>query len=112
MTNNYAILVSLGFSKEDYKFENFKSNFGYDQTKEDLEEALECAALNSHNVRNCLMEILWLKVVYEYVDSKGCDREQLIAILTAHLIHTFISTEQRLTLKKILKNLLIMSNQL
>ena len=26
MTNNYAILVSLGFSKEDYKFENFKSN--------------------------------------------------------------------------------------
>ena len=51
-------LVSLGFSKEDYKFENFKSNFGYDWTKEDLEEALECAALNSHNVRNCLMEIL------------------------------------------------------
>ena len=46
MTNNYAILVSLGFSKEDYKFENFKSNFGYDWTKEDLEEALECAALN------------------------------------------------------------------
>ena len=58
MTNNYAILVSLGFSKEDDKFENFKSNFGYNWTKEDLEEALECAALNSHNVRNYLMEIL------------------------------------------------------
>ena len=57
MTNNYAILVSLGFSKEDYKFENFKSNFGYDWTKEDLEEALECAALNSHNVRNYLTQV-------------------------------------------------------
>ena len=85
MTNNYAVLVSLGFSMEDYKFENFKSNFGYDWTKEDLEEALECAALNSHNVRNCLMEILWLKVVYEYVDSKGCDREQFDSYINGSL---------------------------
>ena len=43
MTNNYAVLVSLGFCQEDYKFENFKSNFGYDWSKEDLEETLECA---------------------------------------------------------------------
>ena len=46
MTNNYAILLSLGFCKEDYKFENFKSNFGYDWTSEDLDNAIESAGYN------------------------------------------------------------------
>ena len=75
MTNNYAILLSLGFCKEDYKFENFKSNFGYDWTSEDLDNAIESAGFDIRNVRNCLMDILWFKVVYEYVNNKGCDRE-------------------------------------
>ena len=92
MTNNYAVLVSLGFCQEDYKFENFNSNFGYDWSKEDLEEALECAGSNSQNVRNCLMEILWLKVVYKYVDSKGCNREQFDSYLNGSLdIHFYFN---------------------
>lgn len=71
MTNNYAILLSLGFCKEDYKFENFKSDFGYDWTSEDLDDAIESAGFDIRNVRNCLiglklcMNMLIIKAVIE-----------------------------------------------
>lgn len=34
------VLTSLGFFKNDYKLDNFRSNFGYDWTDEDLNEAI------------------------------------------------------------------------
>lgn len=76
MSNNETILIELGFFTRDSKFEEFKTNFGYGWSSEDLKEAIDVAGENTSNVRNFLMEILWLKVVYEYVDNKGCDREQ------------------------------------
>jgi len=42
---------------------------------EDLNEAIEVAGDCTSNVRNRLMEILWLKVVYYFVDTMGCSRE-------------------------------------
>lgn len=74
MTNREMILTSLGFFKSDYKFDDFRSNFGYDWTDEDLTEAIEAAGYDLTSVRNCLVEILWLKVVDEF-ESKGCQRE-------------------------------------
>ena len=76
MSNNETILIELGFFTRDSKFEEFKTNFGYGWSSEDLKEAIDVAGENTSNVRNFLMEILWLKVVYKYVDNKGCDREQ------------------------------------
>lgn len=74
MTNQEMVLTSLGFFKNDYKLDNFRSNFGYDWTDEDLNEAIETAGYDLTSVRNCLMEILWLKVVDEF-ENKGCERE-------------------------------------
>ena len=74
MTNQEMVLTSLGFFKNDYKLDNFRSNFGYDWTDEDLNEAIEVAGYDLTSVRNCLMEILWLKVVDEF-ENKGCERE-------------------------------------
>ena len=71
MTNQEMVLTSLGFFKNDYKLDNFRSNFGYDWTDEDLNEAIEVAGYDLTSVRNCLMEILWLKVVDEF-ENKGC----------------------------------------
>ena len=75
MSNNEMILVALGFSNWDSKLEEFKKNFGFDWTNEDLNEAIEVAGDCTSNVRNRLMEILWLKVVYYFVDTMGCSRE-------------------------------------
>ena len=75
MSNNEMILAALGFSNWDSQLDEFKTNFGYDWTDEDLDEAIEVAGYNTSNVRNCLMEILWLKVVYYFVDTMGCSRE-------------------------------------
>ena len=75
MSNNEMILAALGFSNGDSQFDEFKTNFGYDWTDDDLDEAIEVAGYNTSNVRNCLMEILWLKVVYYFVDTMGCSRE-------------------------------------
>ena len=75
MSNNEMILVALGFSNWDSKLEEFKKNFGFDWTNEDLNEAIEVASDCTSNVRNRLMEILWLKVVYYFVDTMGCSRE-------------------------------------
>ena len=75
MSNNEMILVALGFSNWDSKLEEFKKNFGFDWTNEDLNEAIEVAGDCTSNVRNRLMEILWLKVVYYFVDTMGCNRE-------------------------------------
>ena len=75
MTNQEMVLTSLGFFKNDYKLDNFSSNFGYDWTDEDLNEAIEAAGYDLTSVRNCLMETLWLKVIEEYVDYRGCERE-------------------------------------
>ena len=69
MSNNEMILAALGFSNWDSQLDEFKTNFGYDWTDEDLDEAIEVAGYNTSNVRNCLMEILWLKVVYYFVDT-------------------------------------------
>ena len=74
MTNQEMVLTSLGFFKNDYKLDNFRSNFGYDWTDEDLNEAIEAAGYDLTSVRYCLMEILWLKVVDEF-ENKGCERE-------------------------------------
>lgn len=74
MTNQEMVLTSLGFFKNDYKLDNFRSNFGYDWTDEDLNEAIEVAGYDLTSVRNYLMEILWLKVVDEF-ENKGCKRE-------------------------------------
>lgn len=76
MSNNEMILVALGFSNWDSKLEEFKKNFGFDWTNEDLNEAIEVAGDCTSNVRNRLMEILWLKVVYYFVDTKNCNREK------------------------------------
>ena len=75
MSNNEMILAALGFSNWDSQLDEFKTNFGYDWTDDDLDEAIEVAGYNTSNVRNCLMEILWLKVVYYFVDTMGCSRE-------------------------------------
>lgn len=75
MSNNEMILVALGFSNWDSKLEEFKKNFGFDWTNEDLNEAIEVAGDCTSNVRNRLMEILWLKVVYYFVDTMVCSRE-------------------------------------
>jgi chloride intracellular channel protein 5 len=75
MSNNEMILAALGFSNGDSRLDEFKTNFGYDWTDDDLDEAIEVAGYNTSNVRNCLMEILWLKVVYYFVDTMGCSRE-------------------------------------
>lgn len=40
ITNQEMVLTSLGFFKNDYKLDNFRSNFGYDWTDEDLNEAI------------------------------------------------------------------------
>lgn len=63
MSNNETILIELGFFTRDSKFEEFKTNFGYGWSSEDLKEAIDVAGENTSNVRNFLMEILWLKVV-------------------------------------------------
>ena len=75
MSNNEMILAALGFSNGDSQLDEFKTNFGYDWTDDDLDEAIEVPGYNTSNVRNCLMEILWLKVVYYFVDTMGCSRE-------------------------------------
>ncbi|EFB32227.1 hypothetical protein HMPREF0971_01506 [Segatella oris F0302] len=75
MSNGEMILTSLGFFKNDHKLDNFRSNFGYDWTDEDLNEAIEAAGYDLTSVRNCLVEILWLKVVDEF-ENKGCEREK------------------------------------
>lgn len=75
MSNNEMILTALGFSNWDKQLDEFKNNFGFDWTNEDLDGAIEVAGCNTSNVRNCLMEILWLKVVYYFVDTMECCRE-------------------------------------
>ena len=85
MSNNEMILVALGFSNWDSKLEEFKKNFGFDWTSEDLNEAIEVAGDCTSNVRNCLMEILWLKVVYYFVDTKNCNREKFDCYINGSL---------------------------
>ena len=70
MTNREMILTSLGFFKNDNKLDTFRSYFGYDWTDEDLNEAIEASGYDLTSVRNCLVEILWLKVVDE-VEGNG-----------------------------------------
>lgn len=40
MSNNEMILAALGFSNWDSQLDEFKTNFGYDWTDEDLDEAI------------------------------------------------------------------------
>lgn len=89
MSNNEMVLVALGFSNWDSKLEEFKKNFGFDWTSEDLDEAIEVAGENISNVRNCLMEILWLKVVYYFVDEKDCEREKFESYINGSLVTHF-----------------------
>ena len=56
MTNQEMVLTSLGFFKNDYKLDNFRSNFGYDWTDEDLNEAIEAAGYDLTSVRNTLAQ--------------------------------------------------------
>ena len=107
MSNNETILIELGFFTRDSKFEEFKTNFGYGWSSEDLKEAIDVAGENTSNVRNFLMEILWLKVVYEYVDNKGCDREQFDCYVNGSLDTHFTLKERRLIQKKTYKNFLM-----
>ena len=85
MSNNEMILAALGFSNWDSQLDEFKTNFGYDWTGEDLDEAIEVAGYNTSNVRNCLMEILWLKVVYYFVDTMDCSREMFDSYINGSL---------------------------
>ena len=85
MSNNEMVLIALGFSNWDYQLDDFKTNFGYDWTSEDLNEALETAGHNNSNVRNSLMEILWLKVVSYFVDTKNCNREMFDCYINGSL---------------------------
>lgn len=85
MSNNEKILVALGFSNWDSKLDEFKNNFGFDWTSEDLNEAIEVAGDCTSNVRNFLMEILWLKVVYYFVDTKNCNREMFDCYINGSL---------------------------
>ena len=112
MTNNYAILLSLGFCKEDYKFENFKSDFGYDWTSEDLDDAIESAGFDIRNVRNSLMDILWFKVVYEYVDNKGCDREDFDCYVNGSLDTHFYFKETEVNSTEDIEELLERENEI
>ncbi len=41
MSNNETILIELGFFTRDSKFEEFKTNFGYGWSSEDLKEAID-----------------------------------------------------------------------
>ena len=105
MSNNEMILAALGFSNWDSQLDEFKTNFGYDWTDEDLDEAIEVAGYNTSNVRNCLMEILWLKVVYylltQWIAAEKCST----AISTDRLIPIFITTGQKSSLKRNFGNL-------
>ena len=85
MSNNEMILAALGFSNWDSQLDEFKTNFGYDWTGEDLDEAIEVAGYNTSNVRNCLMEILWLKVVYYFIDTMDCSREMFDCYINGSL---------------------------
>lgn len=85
MSNNEMILAALGFSNWDSQLDEFKTNFGYDWTGEDLDEAIEVAGYSTSNVRNCLMEILWLKVVYYFVDTMDCSREMFDSYINGSL---------------------------
>ena len=85
MSNNEMILAALGFSNWDSQLYEFKTNFGYDWTGEDLDEAIEVAGYNTSNVRNCLMEILWLKVVCYFVDTMDCSREMFDSYINGSL---------------------------
>lgn len=85
MSNNEMILAALGFSNWDSQLDEFKTNFGYDWTGEDLDEAIEVARYNTSNVRNCLIEILWLKVVYYFVDTMDCSREMFDSYINGSL---------------------------
>ncbi len=107
MTNNEMILVSLGFCpSSDYQLDNFKSNFGYDWSDEDLDEAFECAGQDLTNIRNCLMEILWLKVVSEYVDDKGCEREQFDCYVNGSLDTHFYFKQTEVNSEEDIKELI------
>ena len=85
MSNNEMILAALGFSNWDSQLDEFKTNFGYDWTGEDLDEAIEVAGYNTSNVRNCLMEILWLKVVYYFVDTMDFSLEMFDSYINGSL---------------------------
>lgn len=105
MSNNEMILAALGFSNWDSQLNEFKTNFGYDWTGEDLDEAIEVAGYNTSNVRNCLMEILWLKVVYYFVDTMDCSREMFDSYINGSLDTHFITTGQKSSLKRNFGNL-------
>ncbi len=47
MSNNEMILAALGFSNGDSQLDEFKTNFGYDWTDDDLDEAIEVAGYNT-----------------------------------------------------------------
>ena len=95
MTNREMILTSLGFFKNDNKLDTFRSYFGYDWTDEDLNEAIEASGYDLTSVRNCLVEILWLKVVDEF-GAEAASVNCLIVGSMARLIHTSTSNRRRL----------------
>ena len=50
-------------------------DYGYFKQRNGFNEAIDTAGYDLSNVRNFLMETLWLKVIEEYVDYRGCERE-------------------------------------
>lgn len=104
MSNNEMVLVALGFSKYDNNLEEFKKNFGFDWTSEDLNEAIEVAGENISNVRNYLVEILWLKVVYYFIDEKDCEREKFDCYINGSLdTHFYYDGKEIMSEEEILK---------
>lgn len=106
MTNSEMVLTSLGFFKNDYKLDNFRSYFGYDWTDEDLNEAIECAGYNLSSVRNLLVEILWLKVVDEF-ERRGCEREMFDCFVNGSLDTHFYFNQTEVSDREEIEELLL-----
>lgn len=57
ISNREMVLTSLGFFKNDYQLDNFRSNFGYDWTDEDLNEAIDTHFYFNHSEVQCTEDI-------------------------------------------------------
>jgi len=112
ISNREMVLTSLGFFKNDYQLDNFRSNFGYDWTDEDLNEAIDTAGYDLSNVRNFLMETLWLKVIEEYVDYRGCEREMFDCYVNGSLDTHFYFKETEVNSTEDIEELLERGNEI
>ena len=112
ISNREMVLTSLGVFKNDYQLDNFRSNFGYDWTDEELNEAIDTAGYDLSNVSNFLMETLWLKVIEEYVDYRGCEREMFDCYVNGSLDTHFYFKETEVNSTEDIEELLERENEI